>query len=112
MQIADRDDIEQVSPEEALEAFSVPIQPEVNKPMKLRLSPSEVTYLGDLEEKNRLLTMVLGDKVMEVEKAKAELEEHRKALNAAYVAALRMHGLSEGRINTREGTITPVTPNR
>lgn len=70
------------------------------------LSQGEQGYLRSLEEKNRYLTMLLGDKVVEAESAKKELLEHRESLKQAYVSILKVHGVSEGRIDTSQGLIT------
>jgi hypothetical protein len=74
-----------------------------------KLSAGEQSYLAALEDKNRYLTMLLGDKLIELEATKKDLLDHRDSLKQSYVSILKVHGVSEGKIDTANGFITVLS---
>lgn len=74
-----------------------------------KLEAGEIVYVQRLEERNRYLTMLLGEQMFEIEQTKELLKAHRKTLAEAYNFVLAAHGLPSGNVDTAAGTITTVT---
>lgn len=69
------------------------------------LSEGELKYINQLESKNTLLTIALGNKTMELEEAKKTLAGHRQEFIDYYISTLKAHGVKEGNISLQKGAI-------
>lgn len=90
------------------ETEPVPVvdQPAQARPDIVLLGVGEADHLRNLEERNRFLTMLLGDKMMALDETREELLDHRRALKEAYSFVLTTHSVEQGKIDTNSGIIT------